>query len=634
MYGRKLIVDKKSITADATQIASALIKHKMHIISLNNSCDDKNLIIAFINRLSNVKARFHGIQLQERNLCNGELVALGELLACTLKINLLDISNCKVDQQSLSDFTASLKKRKRKLKIDFSGCDLDEAAIKEIVPLFGFFDTLRLDRVKIGDVGLSIILQGLSACKNHITTLHLSSCGISGKGFLALANHFEKAPCSPITKLFINNLYEKDGSKKNICDDECIKSLARIVSSKNNLASIGMIRLVQESKHLAILAEALLNNTTICSLTLHMDDLRTAILSKTKFSSHLLAVLKKNILVDICNSDGCFKLREDANVSNGDRLKEIRDQLTINRERRDNLFFAISKGDVKTVEAILDKGEYHIYHVTDKSNDTALHLVVSATENQCELLGLLLSRGFAKVINQRCGSKKGSDTPLHRAIRKNNIECVKQLLDQAGIINDMSDASGMTPLDCVRSRYNRDTENHQKWFSIAQELNPGEHRKGLLPADLFIFKYKPSTSSHASGVGNSHELSRREKLQKLDEALENKITPSFKKFVSEKQKDNYKFLAYPHDKNLMIQVLYKKEDGISARFCAEEYKEKLCKYSDDLKLIIKEVSQNKNEILVTLEGYDVKKVFGSLMNNLVLEPHPKLIAPTPRSNCL
>ncbi|KAG2673495.1 hypothetical protein I3760_13G094000 [Carya illinoinensis] len=86
------------------------------------------------------------------------------------------------------------------------------------------------------------------------------------------------------------------------------------------------------------------------------------------------------------------------------------------------LFVAVQTGDLKTVEALLERDPALLHHTTVYDRHSALH--VAAANGQIEILSMLLDRSVnPDALNRQ------KQTPLMLAVMHGNISCVRRLLE-------------------------------------------------------------------------------------------------------------------------------------------------------------------------------------------------------------
>ena len=130
-----------------------------------------------------------------------------------------------------------------------------------------------------------------------------------------------------------------------------------------------------------------------------------------------------------------------------------------------SLFVAVSRGDLKSVEYLIDKYEYDINKALIVASDrTPLHLACLC--GRTEVARWLIERGAD--INAKDGY---GWTPLHCATCRKHIEIVEHLLDRGADTGIRGSEDGRTPLD-IAIDHDEDDPKREQLIELFRRYRP------------------------------------------------------------------------------------------------------------------------------------------------------------------
>ncbi|KAH9625661.1 hypothetical protein KSS87_000054, partial [Heliosperma pusillum] len=143
------------------------------------------------------------------------------------------------------------------------------------------------------------------------------------------------------------------------------------------------------------------------------------------------------------------------------------------------LHIAIEWDDLKLAKTLVHTKGIEL-SIRNRNRKTALDLI----EERCDQNGSLWYELYKELLdnqnyvhelkNRRVGIDK--ETPLHRAIKWNDIRLAKTLLETKGVELDIEDRNGNTVLDLLEDRY-----DSGKWGEMCREIR--------LDPSLKIFRF-------------------------------------------------------------------------------------------------------------------------------------------------
>lgn len=421
-----------------------------------------------LSKLETIKNRFNTLTLRNLSLQKNHMERIANLLIDST-LNTVDLSYCCFNNDGVEVFTHTLLKNtvEKRFKLDFSKTDFNAEMLTTISSLFSYFDTLRLDSNPIGNDGIKAIIDGIKKYGAHsITTLHLSACNLNNNSISSLAN-FLRMTDTHINKLFINN--NSDNDLKNTINEEGMKALSLYCQSQRGPKILGILHLTHSARLLHILIDAIRKAPNLIECSFSKEQL-TTVSSNNILSKKLLNTVSQNDqLIKFAESKVInqvySKISYEKNQENNrhrffkknqdeahDYFNKALDIVEDPNNPKKQLFDAIKAGNIYKVRNILKRFKINTNVVTpDGCYYTPLHytLTQDLSENTTiQILHILFSNGFRRVINNRSSKSTGSNTVLHFAVKYQNRKVIDYLL-RFNPLREIPNSQGFAPFDSV-----------------------------------------------------------------------------------------------------------------------------------------------------------------------------------------
>ncbi|KAL9225375.1 hypothetical protein vseg_001310 [Gypsophila vaccaria] len=149
------------------------------------------------------------------------------------------------------------------------------------------------------------------------------------------------------------------------------------------------------------------------------------------------------------------------------------------------LHIAIEWEDIKLAKTLVHTKGIEL-GIENPNRRTALELIEERSERTSSPLYELykelwdIPNFIHELKNRQVQSTK--ETPLHRAIRWDDINLAKTLLETKGLELDIKDGNGRTALDLLDKRYKSREDKYRKWGEMCREIR--------LDPRLKVFRYK------------------------------------------------------------------------------------------------------------------------------------------------